>query len=97
MRVTLRSNVRSCLTDEPKKERGQLSEEVFAMSEQYKPGEKVPKSGIYKVVHDRNHAQEHEVTCVMGEVFPPCNGCGPHPRFTLVRAAHHVFNHENFK
>jgi hypothetical protein len=74
-----------------------LLKEVCAMSEQYKPGQKVPWSGIYKVVHDRNHVQEHEVTCVKDEVFPPCNGCGPHPRFTLVRAAHHIFNHENFR
>lgn len=63
----------------------------------YKPGTQVPASGIYKVVHDKNHSAEHEVTCVMGEPFPPCKGCGPHPRFQLVRAAHHVKNHEAFK
>jgi hypothetical protein len=67
------------------------------MGETYKPGEKVPSSGIYKVVHDKGHAQEHEVTCVLGEPFPPCNGCGHGVRFTLVRAAHHVKNHEHFK
>lgn len=36
------------------------------MSKQFKPGETVPRSGIYKAMHDRNHAQEHEATCVIG-------------------------------
>jgi hypothetical protein len=64
---------------------------------EHKPGETVPASGIYKVVHDKNHRQEHEVTCVMGEPFPPCKDCGKGARFVLVRAAHHVRNHEAFK
>lgn len=63
----------------------------------YKPGDKVPQSGIYKVAHDKNHVQEHEVTSIEGEVFPPCNGCGHHPRFTLIRAAHHLAKHPSFK
>lgn len=67
------------------------------MAEEYKPGDEVPKSGIYKVTHDKNHAEEHEVTCIIGKKFPPCNGCGQHPRFTLVKAAHHIDNNEHFK
>ena len=63
----------------------------------HKPGEKCDRSGIYKVNHDRNHVEEHEVTVVFGEPFPPCNGCGKGVTFTLVRAAHHVRNHEHFK
>ena len=66
------------------------------MPEQYKPGDKVPKSGIYKVVHDTVHDEEHEVTAVLGEPFPPCNECGDHPRFTLIRAAHHIKTHKHF-
>lgn len=64
---------------------------------EFKPGEKVPHSGIYNVVHDRNHTQPHEVTCVYDEHFPPCNHCGQHPRFILVRKALHVTHHEDFK
>lgn len=67
------------------------------MAEEYKPGEEVPASGIYRVMHDRNHVQEHEVTCVKGNRFPPCNGCGPHVRFVAFRLAHHVDWHANFK
>lgn len=63
----------------------------------YKPGDKVSKSGIYKVVHDTYHHDVHEVTCIYGEHFPPCNHCGNHPRFQLVRYAQHVMTHEHFK
>ena len=59
----------------------------------YKPGEKVPKSGIYKVVHD-GHEADHEVTAVIGEPFPPCRGCGDKAHFVLVRAAHHLKRHK---
>jgi hypothetical protein len=65
--------------------------------ETYGPGEKVLKSGIYRVVHDENHAEPHEVTCVASEPFPPCRNCGGAARFTLVRAAHHVTDHEQFE
>lgn len=37
------------------------------MSKRFNPGDTVPRSGIYKVVHDRNQAQEHEMTCVIGQ------------------------------
>ena len=67
------------------------------MSEQFKPGDKVPKSGIYKVTHDANHYREHEVTCIIGKIFPPCNVCGDHPRFSIIRAAHHIEHHDMFE
>jgi len=63
----------------------------------YKPGEKCEGSGIYRVTHDGNHVAAHEVTVVFGEPFPPCNGCGHHPRFRVVRLAVHVHNHDSFK
>jgi hypothetical protein len=65
--------------------------------EQFKPGDEVPNSGIYKVVHDPYHAAEHEVTCVYGKRFPPCNHCGHKVRFVLVRAAQHIDSHDSFK
>jgi len=67
------------------------------LGDQFEPGETVPNSGIYRVVHDPNHYQEHEVTCVAGKPFPPCNHCGHHVRFVLERAARHISNHDNFK
>ena len=67
------------------------------MADIYKPGNKVQASGIYRVVHDPRHAEDHEVTAVAGEPFPACNRCGLHPRFHLVRAAHYLATHEEFK
>jgi hypothetical protein len=62
----------------------------------FKPGEVVGASGIYRVIHDPAHAEEHEVTCVYGKRFPPCRDCH-HPRFVLVRRAQHVEGNEHFK
>ena len=62
----------------------------------FKPGDICKQSGIYKVIHDPRHSQEHEVTCVNGKKFPPCHNC-EHPRFVLVRPAHHIETHEFFK
>src|ERR1700677_3997599 len=42
---------------------------------EYRPGQIVPYSGIYTVIHDKNHNQAHEVTCVYGEPFPPYHCC----------------------
>jgi hypothetical protein len=67
------------------------------MVDTFKPGEKVKKSGIYSVTHDGEHAQAHEVTCVAGKTFPPCEECGEDVRFLLVKHAKHVGHHEHFK
>jgi hypothetical protein len=69
---------------------------MASIGDEFRPGQKVPHSGIYRVTHDAAHAVEHEVTCVYGKTFPPCHGC-THPRFKLVRAAHHVETHELFR
>jgi len=63
--------------------------------EVHRPGEQVPKSGIYKVSH-RGHHHDHEVTCVSGERFPPCHQCGDMVRFSLVIAARSVRRHIHF-
>jgi hypothetical protein len=64
---------------------------------QYKPGDKVKTSGLYKVTHERDHLAEHEVTCVTGEVFPSCRDCGAEVRFELFRAAHRLAKHQSFR
>ena len=62
----------------------------------YKPGDHVPESGVYSVVHDKNHHQPHDVTYIAGRKFPPCKNC-EHPRFTLKLAAQHISDHQSFK
>ena len=66
------------------------------MAIQYKPGDTVPYSGIYKVVHDIEHKEEHEVTVIAGKRFPPCNHCGHHVRFELLYKAVHISDHRHF-
>jgi hypothetical protein len=68
-----------------------------SIGDTFKPGQTVPRSGIYRVVHDSQHAKEHEVTCVYGKTFPPCNHCGHHVRFVLKYPAQHIETHEHFK
>ena len=67
------------------------------VGDEFSPGEKVQQSGIYDVLHDSNHRQRHQVTCVHGEPFPPCNHCGHNVRFRLAVKAMHIANHEDFR
>lgn len=67
------------------------------VGEVFKPGEKCKQSGIYTVLHDPNHVKTHEVTCVNGKTFPPCNRCGHHVRFKLKYAAIHIDQSQHFK
>jgi len=69
---------------------------MASVGDEFKPGESVPHSGIYLVIHDEAHSAPHEVTCVYGKRFPPCRECD-HPRFRLVRAAIHIGSHDHFK
>lgn len=67
------------------------------MAQTYKPGEEVKISGVYRVAHDAHHVGEHDVTCVLGNKFPPCNYCGQHVRFLLARPAQDIEHDPNFK
>jgi len=62
----------------------------------FKPGEKAPQSGLYTVIHDQKHRQNHEITCIHGNRFPPCNHCGDHVRFRIKTVAKHIKEHESF-
>ena len=57
----------------------------------HKPGERVPQSGLYRVIHEGG--EEHQVTAVKGERFPPSRlGKGVH--YTLAQAALHFHEHQ---
>lgn len=49
----------------------------------YRPGEVVPESGVYRVLHSR-HRATHESTLKEGETFPSCRKCGDDVRFEQV-------------
>lgn len=53
----------------------------------YKPGQIVPRSGIYRIYH-ATHRLMHEVSLVEKTRFPRCKTCGDSVRFVLARAVH---------
>ena len=55
------------------------------MASTYRSSEKIPVSGIYRVVHAQ-HRLPHEVTLLEGQTFPPCVKCHDEVTFELVRA-----------
>ena len=62
---------------------------------EYKPGDLVPELGVYRVIHDPNHTQPHDVTCIEGRKFPPCRDCH-HPHFVMKHPAVHIEHHPMF-
>ncbi len=67
------------------------------MDTQYKPGDQIPSSGLYKCTHRNGHAPAHEVTALFGETFPACKTCGYKVTFELIYAAVHVRAHPQFQ
>ncbi len=71
------------------------NEEVFT------PGDTIPVSGIYDVIHDKldgeDHALPHRVTAIRGMVFPPCRVCHNLVKFRLSLDAEHIDTHDHFK
>jgi len=57
----------------------------------YKPGQTVPATGIYAVVHDL-HRPEHEVVAIRGEEFPPCRICRDEVRFYVANQVPHMMH-----
>ena len=66
------------------------------MSDQLQPGSKSFCSGVYKVIHARQHAESHYVILLFGEIFPPCTECSQAVRFELAVSAVHVNAHPRF-
>lgn len=64
---------------------------------QYRAGDSVCQSGIYEVIHDRDHREAHEVVMISGEHFPDCETCKDKVRFRLVRTAPYIFQDEDFE
>lgn len=65
------------------------------MAEEFKPGEKVPTSGVYRVLH-KGHRDGHDATLREGELFPTCTVCNDQVRFRLVQSAKLIDGDEDF-
>ena len=66
------------------------------MSEFLKPGDRVPSSGLYKVVHAGRHALPHYVTALYGDTFPACLECVDRVRFEFAVVAGYIGAHPLF-
>ncbi len=53
------------------------------MAQKFKPGEVVPHSAVYWVIH-KEHRQAHLNELRAGEMFPRCRQCGDEVRFELL-------------
>jgi len=63
-----------------------LARHKMPEKKQFRCGEKILESGIYRVVH-RNHRLPHEVTLLRDQLFPKCTRCDDSVYFELVRSA----------
>jgi hypothetical protein len=66
-------------------------------SRRHRSGEVVRQSGIYEVIHDREHREAHEVVMISGAHFPDCETCKEKVRFRLVRTAPYIFRDSDFE
>jgi hypothetical protein len=63
----------------------------------FKPGDAVPESGIYEVIHDADHRQAHDAVMIVGNSFPTCETCEDRVRFLIVRTAPYIFQDQDFE
>lgn len=63
----------------------------------FKPGDTVPESGIYEVVHEGDHRQAHDAVMIHGDLFPTCETCNEQVRFRIVRTAPYIFQDQDFE
>lgn len=63
----------------------------------YRPGDTIRQSGIYEVIHDREHRETHEAVMIGGQRFPDCETCKDKVRFRLIRTAPYIFQDEDFE
>jgi hypothetical protein len=78
--------IRNLLLSTTIPERGRIkSDQGPIVRRKYRPGDVVPESGIYRVMHDA-HRLMHEATLLDGQKFPICRRCKHDVRFELRRA-----------
>lgn len=63
----------------------------------FRPGDTVRQSGIYEVIHERDHRAAHEAVMVSGDLFPTCDFCADKVRFRISRAATYIFHDQDFE
>jgi len=74
---------------------------IFSGEDEFAPGNQVPVTGVYTVIHDKldgdDHAPPHQIIATAGTVFPQCRGCGMWVRFRHQKPAEPIEANEHFK
>ena len=63
----------------------------------FRPGAPITESGIYEILHERDHRTTHEAVMIAGDSFPECDTCRDRVRFKLVRTAPYIFQDADFE
>jgi len=63
----------------------------------FQPGAPISESGIYEILHERDHRTSHEAVMIAGDSFPECDTCRDRVRFKLVRTAPYIFQDADFE
>jgi len=63
----------------------------------FRPGAPITESGIYEILHERDHRTSHEAVMIAGDSFPECDTCRDRVRFKLVRTAPYIFQDADFE
>lgn len=61
----------------------------------FRPGDRVPVTGIYTASHHQ-HREPHDVVATEGESFPDCRKCRDRVSFALAQAASHIGRDDGF-
>lgn len=67
-----------------------------AVRYELKPGDGVPESGIYDVIHRNCQSNVIQAVFVAGESLPECRFCGPRVRFQLRQLMPHISEDRDF-
>ena len=68
---------------------------VSIIQEYYRVGDRVPASGLYKVVHG-GHRKNHSVLALRGDEFPRCRFCKNEAVFILIEGATYIAHDLDF-
>jgi hypothetical protein len=58
----------------------------MTVKKHFQPGESVPETAVYAVIHD-GHRAIHHATLRNGERFPECTKCADRVRFEILQSA----------
>ena len=62
----------------------------------YQAGETAPVTGLYRVIHAREHRLSHEAVVLQGDAFPSCRSCKNKVVFTLEQSVDYLLHDMDF-